>query len=72
MVEIIPAILAKTPEEFSSMLKKTEPYTAKVHVDVADGVFVPNKTVDGIDEIKEAHKILQEIIKEIKHTPRFK
>jgi len=59
MVEIIPAILAKTPEEFSSMLKKTEPYTAKVHVDVADGVFVPNKTVDGIDEIKEAHTSLQ-------------
>lgn len=27
-------------------------YTDKVHIDIADGIFVPNKTVEGLEEIK--------------------
>ena len=30
---------------------RLEPYTKRVHLDIADGDFVPNKTIDGYDEI---------------------
>lgn len=52
MIKIIPAILAKTYEEFENMVRKIEPYTDLVHLDIADGEFVPNKTISGYDELK--------------------
>ena len=51
-MKIIPAILAKSYGEFESMVRKIEPYTDLVHLDIADGEFVPNKTIDGYDELK--------------------
>jgi len=53
MIKIIPAILAKTYDEFESMVRKIEPYTNLVHLDVADGEFVPNKTISGYEELKK-------------------
>lgn len=52
-MKIIPAILAKTFDEFQSMVKKIEPYTDLVHLDIADGEFVPNKTIDGYGELQK-------------------
>ena len=52
-MKIIPAILAKTYDEFEGMVKKIEPYTDLVHLDIADGEFVPSKTIDGIEELKK-------------------
>lgn len=53
MIKIIPAILAKTEEEFIKMAKKIEPYTDLVQLDIADGEFVPNKTITGYDELQK-------------------
>jgi len=50
---IVPAILAKTEEEFINMVRKIEPYTYLVHLDIADGEFVPNKTIDGFEEMEK-------------------
>lgn len=52
MIKIIPAILAKSYEEFESMVRKIEPYSELVHLDIADGEFVPNKTIDGYEELQ--------------------
>lgn len=52
-MKIIPAILARTYGEFESMVKKVEPYTDLVHLDIADGEFVPNKTIDGHEELQK-------------------
>jgi len=51
MVKIIPAILAKTSEEFEKMVKMVEPYVDRVHLDIMDGDFVPSKTVSGYEEL---------------------
>ncbi|MEK7537288.1 MAG: ribulose-phosphate 3-epimerase [Patescibacteria group bacterium] len=51
MIKIIPAILAKTEQEFVNMVRAIEPYTDLVHLDIADGEFVPNKTIDGYEEL---------------------
>jgi len=53
LIEIIPAILTDSSLKFKELLLKLEPYTTRVHVDVADGIFVPNKTITGYNEIKE-------------------
>ena len=53
MVEIIPAILTDSSAKFKELVRKLEPYTSRIHVDIADGEFVPNKTVTGYDELHE-------------------
>lgn len=45
MTEIVPAIIAKTKEEFEELLKKAEPYSEKIQVDIMDGNFVSNTTI---------------------------
>ncbi|MBI4175544.1 hypothetical protein HY523_02910 [Candidatus Berkelbacteria bacterium] len=46
MVTIIPAILAKTLEDLEDKLRQLAPWAPMVHVDIADGQFVPNTTLD--------------------------
>src|SRR3989339_120966 len=45
-MQIIPAILATNPEIFQQQLQQVENLTDLVHIDVCDGFFVPEKTVD--------------------------
>ena len=51
MIKIIPAILAKTSEEFEKLLRAVEPYVDRVHLDIGDGDFVPTKTISGYEEL---------------------
>ncbi len=51
MIKIIPAILAKSYVEFEEMVRKIEPHADLVHLDIADGEFVPNKTIGGYEEL---------------------
>lgn len=52
MIQIIPAILTDSSARFKELVKKLEPYVERLHVDIADGDFVPNKTVKGYEELK--------------------
>ncbi len=45
MSEIIPAILAKTKDEFFDKVSQVESFAQRVHLDIADGIFVPNTTI---------------------------
>ncbi len=51
MIKIIPAILAKTSEEFEKMVRMVEPYVDRVQLDIMDGDFVPGKTISGYEEL---------------------
>ncbi len=44
-VEIVPAILAKTSQEFQFKMYSVLPYTKRIQIDIMDGKFVPNVTV---------------------------
>jgi ribulose-phosphate 3-epimerase len=46
MIEIIPSILTDDPVEFWELLKRCEGITERVQIDVIDGEFADNKTVD--------------------------
>lgn len=45
MVEIIPAILSPTRDDFHRRFKAVEPYTEWLQIDIVDGKFAPSKTV---------------------------
>ena len=53
MIEVIPSILAKTPEEFEAMVRKLEPHTERVHLDIIDADFADNATIKGYTELSK-------------------
>lgn len=52
---VIPAILAKSREEFDEKIKKIAPHADVVQIDVMDGAFVPNTTWADTDIIEHLH-----------------
>lgn len=52
MPEVIPSILVKTREELAEKIIAVEPYVERAHLDIADGIFVPNMTIRGLDEME--------------------
>lgn len=59
MTEIIPSILVKNKEEFLDKIIAIEPYTQRVHLDIADGIFVPNMTISGFEELESTETPLR-------------
>ncbi len=53
MIEIIPSVLVKTREELIEKITAVEPYVERIHLDIADGIFVPNMTILGLEEMDE-------------------
>ena len=51
MPEIVPSVLVKTGQEFKEKLELISPYFSAFHLDVADGIFVPNTTIEGAPEL---------------------
>jgi ribulose-phosphate 3-epimerase len=51
VIDIIPAILAKTSEEFQQKFKLIEPFTDRIHLDVCDGIFTSTMTIKGYEEL---------------------
>lgn len=67
MIEIVPAVLEKTAEELKQRVKEVEPFVKRVQIDIMDGEFVPNKTVQPEDMkdfktnlMKEAHLMVND------------
>lgn len=58
-MEIIPSILVKTKEEFLEKMLAAEKISDAAHIDIADGIFVPNMTIDGIEEVMETETNLR-------------
>jgi len=46
MVEILPAILAKTSNDYRHKLKTVEDFTEWVQIDIVDNVYSRNQTID--------------------------
>lgn len=51
MIKVIPAILTNSFDEFEKVIRLIEPHSSRVHLDIADGVFVPNETIKGYMEL---------------------
>ncbi|MEX1063969.1 MAG: ribulose-phosphate 3-epimerase [Candidatus Paceibacterota bacterium] len=52
MAEVIPSILVKTKEELLEKISAVEAFVGRVHLDIADGIFVPNTTIGGFNDIR--------------------
>jgi len=67
MIEIVPAVLVKTAEELKQRVKEVEPFVNRVQIDIMDGEFVPNKTIQPenmkdfkTNLMKEAHLMVND------------
>jgi len=75
VITVIPSILAKTPEEFTAMVRKLEPHTKRVHLDIIDGEFAPTTTIKGYKELLECktdllfdvHLMVKKPAEQLKH-----
>ena len=58
-IDIIPAILSSTREDYHRRFKAVEPYTEWIQVDIVDGKFAPSKTigVEPVRAIRTARKL---------------
>ncbi len=45
-VSICPSVLATYSEEYKRQIERVAPFATRLHIDIADGVFAPNKTID--------------------------
>ena len=45
-VTIVPAILSADKQEYKSQIEKINAFTRRVQIDIADGIFTPNQTLD--------------------------
>lgn len=45
-VSIVPAILANSKQDFKAQVERVNTFTKRVQIDVVDGLFAPNKTLD--------------------------
>ena len=61
MIEIVPAILVKTSKELEQRLKEVEPYVIRVQIDIMDGKFVPNTTIQPKDMRLFKTKLMKEV-----------
>ncbi len=48
MIKVVPSILTNNPEEARQMLQRCEGVAERVSVDIIDGVFAENKTIEPI------------------------
>lgn len=67
MIEIVPAILVKNVEELKERVREVEPYVNRIQLDIMDGKFVPNVTIQPEDIssfktklMKEAHLMVED------------
>ncbi len=61
MTQIVPAILTDNAQDFEKQVRLVEKFTEIIHIDISDGIFVPQKTItaDDIKDIKTtAHLVL--------------
>ena len=59
MIQIIPSILTNDPDELMELIKKCEGLVERVSIDIIDGKFANNKTIDPsiLSDIDTALKI---------------
>jgi ribulose-phosphate 3-epimerase len=50
MAEVVPTITADSVTEYTRQIDQVKPFAKRLHIDVADGVFVDRKLV-GLDEV---------------------
>lgn len=60
MTKIVPAILAKTKEEYVSKLSVVRQLTNRFQLDIIDGEFVDNKTI-GLDEVSRLIELRMDV-----------
>jgi len=70
-IEVIPSILVRTSDKLRSQLKKISKYFEKVQIDIADGKFVGNKTIQAASFKGIKPKIKLEVHLMVKNPEKY-
>ena len=70
-LDVAPALLCKSKQEFLQKLKLIEPYAHRAQVDVMDGAFVPNTTVQPAEFARLKTRVKLEIQLMVKHPADY-
>lgn len=46
MAVIVPCVTVSTPDEYKASLERIHTFSQRIHVDISDGVFAPNKLIE--------------------------
>jgi ribulose-phosphate 3-epimerase len=71
MAEVVPTITADSPRDYTVQLGQVKPFAKRLHIDIADGLFVDRKLIDlsqvyGVDSVPfDLHLMVTQPEKEI-------
>src|ERR1044072_3542117 len=43
---VVPCVTVSTPEDYKESLQRIHTFAQRIHVDISDGLFAPNKLID--------------------------
>jgi ribulose-phosphate 3-epimerase len=46
MADVTPSITATYSEEYNRQIERIAPFATRIHIDISDGIFTPNKLID--------------------------
>lgn len=46
MAVVVPCVTVSTPDEYKASLERIHTFSQRIHVDISDGVFAPNKLIE--------------------------
>lgn len=64
-MHIVPTLLESTPDGFISQLTRLSPFYTTFQIDIVDGKFAPNKTLDGAAVLRAVKGLPHDLLKKL-------
>jgi ribulose-phosphate 3-epimerase len=66
MARVVPSLTAETPEDYAAQIDRLKPFATRIHVDTADGVFVPRRLL-GLSQVYDIENVPMDLHLMVSH-----
>lgn len=66
MAKVVPSLTAETPDEYAAQIDRVKPFAQRIHVDTADGVFVPRRLL-GLSQVYDIEGVPMDLHLMVSH-----